>query len=147
MRYFVIGEDGELYGPADLTTLNDWIAQGRLAPTTMIQEEFGGARFAASLLAGLSFSANYVRPGITPDPGDQEFKMAWIMGIVGLLCCSICGPIGLMYGFAAKKKGHSKAIAPIVFCAIITLVSIVWTIFYIQMGGFEGMMERLRNMR
>lgn len=146
MRYFVIGEDGELYGPADIATLNEWIAQGRLAPTTMIQEEFGGARFAASLLAGLSFSPHYVRPGHTPDPGDQEFKMAWIMGIVGL-CCGLCGPIGLAYAISARKKGHPKAVAAIVFCTIITLLSITWTVLNIALGGPEGMLERLRNMR
>ena len=147
MRYFVIGEDGELYGPADITTLNDWIAQGRLAPTTMIQEEFGGARFAASLLAGLSFSPNYVRPGTGRDPGDQEFKMAWIMGVAGLLCCSLCGPIGLAYAINAKKKGHPNATAPIIFCAIISVISIIWTIFYFKMGGVDGMMRALKNLQ
>ena len=44
MRYFVIGANGELYGPADIATLNQWIAEGRLTPTSMLQEELGVLR-------------------------------------------------------------------------------------------------------
>ena len=146
MRYFVIGEDGELYGPADIATLNDWIEQGRLAPTTMIQEEFGGARFAASLLEGLSFSAGYVHPSSRPDPGDQEFKMAWVMGVAGFLCCPAFGVIGLFYAVASKKKGHPKAIAAIVFCAIIAVISLAWSALIWKVGGADGLMRMLREM-
>lgn len=147
MRYFVIGEDGELYGPADIATLNDWIEQGRLAPTTMIQEEFGGARFAASLLEGLSFSAGYVHPSALPEPGDQEFRMAWMMGVAGILCCPAFGVLGLLYAIAAKKKGHPKAIAPIIFCAIVSTITLAWSALLIKVGGTDGLMRLLREMQ
>ena len=145
MGYFVIGENGELYGPADITTLNEWIAQGRIAPTTMIQEELGGARFAASLLKDLNFGENYPQTysAQATDRGDSEFKIAWIMGVLGLFCCSFCGPIGIFYAFSAKKKGHAQATAALVFCSLITLISIVWTIFYLRMGGIEGILREL----
>lgn len=146
MRYFVIGEDGQLYGPADVSTLNQWISQGRLAPTSMIMEELGGARFAASLLKELHFPSNYPRTFGTASvqPGDGEVKTAWILGVVGLACCSLCGPIGLVYAIVAKRKGHPKAVGPIVFCAIVTIVSILWTVYYVNVGGLEGILRGMR---
>jgi len=147
MRYFVIGANGELYGPADIPTLNQWIAEGRLLPTSMIQEELGGARFAASLLKELQFGASYPRPiqyGIGSMPGDQEVKAAWILGAVGFVCCSICAPIGLVYAIIAKNKKNPRALGPLIFCSIVTVVSIVWTIYYTKMGGIEGILRNLR---
>jgi hypothetical protein len=55
MRYFVLGEQGQKYGPADLDTLNSWIAEGRLLPTTMLEDEASGVRSAASAVSGLRF--------------------------------------------------------------------------------------------
>lgn len=146
MRYFVIGANGELYGPADIPTLNQWIAEGRLTPTSMIQEEFGGARFAASMLTELNFNASYPRGAAASgaEPGDQEFKIAWIMSIVGFLCCTYLTPVGLIYAIIAKRKGHSKATGAVVFSAIIVVISIAWTIFFFKIGGLPGLMKSLR---
>jgi len=132
MNYFVIGPNGELYGPADIATLNQWILQGRLLPTTMIQEELGGARFAASMLRELNFARPGERPGYAipqptygVDPGAQEVKLAWIYGSLGLLCCSLCSPIGIYYAVQARKKGSRSASAPFIFCIIVTALNII----------------------
>ena len=151
MRYFVFGNNGEIYGPADIPTLNQWIAEGRLTPTSMIQEEFGGARFAASMLRELAFA----RPGETAYPrnpyaqpnydrGAQDVKMAWILGAVGLVCCALASPFGIYYAAVGKKKGHPSAIGAMVFCIIVTVLNIgAW--FLLQaMGGMEGIMRGLR---
>lgn len=147
MRYFVIGEDGELYGPANVATLNEWIIQGRLSPTSMIQEEFGGARFAASLLEGLIFSQNYTPPAKPQPPGDVEFRVSWIMGILGFLCFPLFGIVGIAFAISARKKGHPHSLAAIIFCMTVTLCSLIITGFYIHFGGQEGIMEALRNYR
>ncbi len=55
MRYFVITDDGNRYGPADLETLNQWIQEGRLLATTLLEEEASGARIAASAVPELTF--------------------------------------------------------------------------------------------
>ena len=67
MRYYVVGDNGQQYGPADVQTLNQWVAEGRLLPTTMLQEEAGGARFAARTLPGLQFPLS---------PGGTAFSQA-----------------------------------------------------------------------
>jgi len=131
MRYFVIGSNGELYGPADVETLNKWILEGRLSPTTEIQEELGGVRFAASLLEGLSFGSSYPRGMVPPqqiiDNGATEMKNAWIYGLIGLFCFGIVlGPVGLVYAIKAKQKGHPQAVGGIILCSITTLGAMVW---------------------
>lgn len=54
MRYFVIASDGQRYGPADIPTLNQWIADGRLTADMMLEGENGG-RMVASSVPGLMF--------------------------------------------------------------------------------------------
>ena len=149
MRYFVIGATGELYGPADIATLNQWISEGRLQPTTMIQEELGGARFAASMLAGLNFAATYPRmsgTGFRPqnvDDGASEMKNAWIYGIIGFFCFGIIlGPIGLFYAIQAKRKGHPQAVGGIIVCSIVIGFSLLGIMLLLTgnhplMNGFK----------
>jgi hypothetical protein len=69
MRYFVIGDDGKRYGPADLEALNQWIQEGRLLPTTLLEEEGSGARIAAQAVQGLNFPAAAAAPGPQTGPG------------------------------------------------------------------------------
>jgi hypothetical protein len=57
MRYFVVADDGTKYGPADVETLQGWISEGRLLPTTLLEDEGSGARIAASAVQGLNFPA------------------------------------------------------------------------------------------
>ncbi len=67
MRYFVIGEDGQKYGPADVATLQNWIGEHRLLPTQQLEEEGSGIRLAASAVSGLNFPVAD-RPAPTPGP-------------------------------------------------------------------------------
>jgi hypothetical protein len=54
MGYFVIADDGNKYGPADLATLNAWIAEGRLQPNTILEEAQTMERRPASAVLGLN---------------------------------------------------------------------------------------------
>lgn len=56
MRYFVQGPDGQRYGPADKTQLKEWVAQGRVVPTTSITDSDGKDLLAAEII------------GLFPDP-------------------------------------------------------------------------------
>lgn len=67
MRYFVIGDAGQKYGPSDIAGLNQWITEGRLLPTTMLEDEASGMRSAASAVPGLRF-APMPPPNATPPP-------------------------------------------------------------------------------
>ncbi|MCU0316062.1 MAG: DUF4190 domain-containing protein [Fimbriimonadaceae bacterium] len=55
-RYFVVSSTGEKYGPADTTTLQSWIEQGRLTSTSQLEEEGTGRTMMAMSVAGLNFA-------------------------------------------------------------------------------------------
>jgi hypothetical protein len=61
MRYFVIGPTGDKYGPADVPLLNQWIAEGRLFPASIVVSEANGTQTPASTVPGLQFA-----PGVPP---------------------------------------------------------------------------------
>lgn len=60
--------DGQKFGPADTATLNQWVAEGRLAPNSMLEDASSGARVLASQVPGLLFpgSAPMGAPGGAP---------------------------------------------------------------------------------
>lgn len=62
MQYFVIWTDGQKFGPADLTVLNEWAAQGRITPTTELESVVDGSRMAAGSLPGMVFAGAASNP-------------------------------------------------------------------------------------
>jgi hypothetical protein len=78
MQYFVIWTDGQKFGPADLATLNEWAAQGRINPTTELESVVDGSRIVAGSLAGLNFGGAAAPVVETPayDPTPQETMAA-----------------------------------------------------------------------
>lgn len=82
MKYYVIWPDGQKFGPADVDTLNQWIQEGRVTPTTELESVATMARLSAASVPGLVFGAPAASsetpemPSVTPtetitqpDPG------------------------------------------------------------------------------
>jgi hypothetical protein len=138
VRYYVLSDDGQKYGPADVPTLNQWIAENRLLPTQMLEEEASGARFAARAVPGLNFpmpagsppptgpagtapggpaySGYYRGPQAGPvDDGSREITPAWILFAVGIFACCfstyggfLVPAAGVYFANKAKQKGHPQ---------------------------------------
>jgi hypothetical protein len=53
MDYLVIGEDGTEYGPASVSTLSDWVKEGRIASNTRLKDFQSGLEMAAGALPQL----------------------------------------------------------------------------------------------
>lgn len=68
MNYWVIGATGDKYGPADLTILNQWAAEGRISATTELEEVETGNRLQATEVAGLVLPLMASEPVHAPDP-------------------------------------------------------------------------------
>lgn len=66
VRYFVYAPNGQRYGPADLATLQQWVAEGRVLPNSLVEDEFGGPQMAASTVPGLIFPTTYAQPQAGP---------------------------------------------------------------------------------
>ncbi|MCW5943964.1 MAG: CD225/dispanin family protein [Fimbriimonadaceae bacterium] len=99
MRYYVTGDDGQRYGPADVPTLNAWAREGRLVATTRLVEEGTERSVFAAEVPGLSFGApSEFR---TPPTGGPTYQTApsgtvdnhLVKSILVTLCC--CLPLGI----------------------------------------------------
>lgn len=144
MNYYVISADGTKYGPADISTLNLWIADSRLVPTMQLEEEGTGRRIQAKDVIGLQFPAfnvppqqltgspgpaqsYYYRPGQPAETeGKVEVIIAWILGVIGLgFCPIVISSSGIVLALQAKKKGHSGAQAALYFCIVSLVVGVI----------------------
>jgi len=138
VRYFVIASDGQRYGPADVQTLNQWAAEGRVLPTSMLEEVQTLQRLPASSVLVFGSAppsepqtyaappnyANYPRAN-NFDDGSKEMQTAWICGVLGLFCCGIIlGAVGLSNALTAKKKGHPSSQGAIVLNSIAIVISV-----------------------
>jgi len=145
MNYFVVGADGTKYGPADISTLNLWIADARLSPMMEVEEEGTGRRMQAKDVFGLSFpnpnmppqqqmgSQNpvpsyYYRPQQSAsNEGGTELAIAWVLGIIGLFVCPVViSSLGIYLAYQAKKKGNPSAQAAMIFCIVSLIAGMVF---------------------
>ncbi len=53
MEYFVVGPDGQEYGPASVDTLKQWAQENRLTPDTMLKNFQSGQTVAAKSVPGI----------------------------------------------------------------------------------------------
>ena len=56
MAYYVLGSGGAKFGPVDISTLNTWIGQGRVGPSTLLEDAGSGVKSPARALRGLQFA-------------------------------------------------------------------------------------------
>lgn len=122
VKYFVVLPDGQRFGPADISLLNQWIAEGRILPNTVLEQEATGQRFMASTVPGLtlastgpyappssggagptSFAGYYRGPVAQPYGGQNDLTMAWVFSSLGMmfclggLACGPCAAIGIVF--------------------------------------------------
>ena len=132
MNYFVISNDGQKYGPADVATLNQWAQQGRVLPTSMLEDSATGQQIVANQLPGLMFPppsgpamggpVGYPRGGAPYDDGSGDITKVWIFSALSLLCCPIVfGILAIVYASNAQKKGNPQGSTAMIV-AIVALV-------------------------
>ena len=135
MQYYVIGPDGNKYGPADVPTLKQWIAENRLTPQSMVEDFNSGQRMPASSVPGL-FEAGqtatatptpgpsmgaaspysqvptpggpgYYNPQGSYDNGQSELTLAWVFSVIGVVLCG-CGWIFGPLGIWKANEAAAK---------------------------------------
>ena len=159
VRYYVLADDGQKYGPADIATLNAWIADNRLLPTQMLEEEASGVKIAARAVAGLNFptsesAATPPPPAGTPyagyyrgtqevgDDGSKDVMVAWIMfGVSFISCCFVqwggfvIPAVGTYYANRARNKGHQQGTLTFVLNLIWLVILVLLCILVWVFGG------------
>ncbi|MBX3111955.1 MAG: hypothetical protein KF857_08095 [Fimbriimonadaceae bacterium] len=140
-RYYVTMPDGNRYGPADVSTLNQWLSEGRINANSMLEDE-AGQSFAASQVQGLNLGytpspiqqPSYQAP-TTPYPrqdnvmvgdgGKGDYTKSLVFSIVGVICCPIIlSSLGIYYGNKAKQAGHPNGQLAVVLGVVSLIVGI-----------------------
>jgi hypothetical protein len=139
--YYVLGQDGHRYGPADVATLTQWAYDGRVLPTTLLEDAGSGARMPASAVAGITFGPQAMSPPPTPGPGQYgggysqpqagndgsgDVTAAWILGAIGFIACPlVLSSLGIYLASNARKKGHPSGQAAMIFCIASLVLGLV----------------------
>lgn len=152
MQYYVIGPDGNKYGPADVPTLKQWVAENRLQPDSMLEDFGSGQRVTAASVPGLFEDlapappvgmrpeqsmyqnppqpmASYQRSG---DDGSRELTKSFIYLALAFFCCfPIFSPLGIVQANAALAKGNPSAGIARTLHFVVLGLGVVSIIFYI----------------
>ena len=124
MGYYVIAHDGNRYGPADISTLQQWVREGRIVANTTLEDEFTGTKIRASLLPELShlFPSTGAPPidgASAPPPGamvgggpSSRATTALVLGIVGLICCQLLSIAAIVIG-KSEMNDVDRGLAPV----------------------------------
>ncbi|MEZ0327343.1 MAG: hypothetical protein ACAH95_15705 [Fimbriimonas sp.] len=161
MRYYVISNDGQRYGPADLATLNQWAQQGRLLANQLVEDETSGVRVVASSLPGLFFpqqqpsqaAAQPFNPTPSLYPHQTFVSQSWTLGTLGLIssagicCCGLIPLLGFflsLLGIILATRAHAagnphakSAKAFNIFVLVICIVELLGLPFYLSNQGFS----------
>ncbi|MBS1710158.1 MAG: hypothetical protein JSS71_00360 [Armatimonadetes bacterium] len=168
-QYFVIGNDGSKYGPADVATLSQWAADNRLSPNSQLENAATGARVVASMVAGIMFPTaasaaasplslnqpmgqsqgysagptNYPREFSDPNAGNTEFIISIICSVIGLLCCPcLFSTAGIVLGNMAQKKGHKNGqVAMIIGIVSLVLGFVIGAAVNMNNPAFQELMR------
>ena len=156
MSYYVVDlASGQRYGPAELDLLNQWVSEGRIKASTMLEDAVTGSRIPANQVYGLNLPAEssvyppyqpashanpstpYPRgyeaaPGLPPSAGKQDANNAWIWFAVGIACCGLIGyPMSIVCANRAAAAGNDSAKVAKVLSIIFLVLSVVGLIFYL----------------
>ena len=140
MRYYVIFPTGQRYGPADLRTLQLWVAENRVGPATTLMEETTGRSFPAADLSSLGLApyagptsaqpgqpyyAPYYRsyPARSSSGTNVETTLAWIFGGVGF-CIPLLSIAGIVLAAIGMRKGQRGAGGALALSIVTLLLNI-----------------------
>jgi hypothetical protein len=143
VRYYVHAVDGQIYGPFDVQSLNQWVQEGRIVPTTVLQPETSQMRMAASTVAGIMWATNQTYQAYTPqviDDGVSELRAAWVcFGVSILLFCLprgfhiASGIFGIILGLRAYRKGHTMGLLAMLLNLALLALTVIHSFGLIQM--------------
>ncbi|OWU64463.1 MAG: hypothetical protein CBB60_009690 [Armatimonadetes bacterium Cent15-Ar3] len=133
MQYFVTGTDGNEYGPVDLATLQDWVRDNRVVPTSKVRNATNGMVLQASTMpevsnlfppapvptmgtvapmAGYESRPSYAQPDMTAqmmrnynDQGWKPFGIALALSLATLAVGVTIGFLSIFIGSYAIQMG------------------------------------------
>lgn len=153
-KWFVIAPNGQKYGPADLPMLQRWADEGRVTPQTLLEEEIGGRRHYANTLPGLVFRQGVAGanpwaqpPGASPYPragyyapqtttaGSGDLTAAWVLMILGFLCCLPLCFVAIYFADKARRAGNPGGQAAFIVAIVLSVLAVLANILSFALLG------------
>ncbi|MCC7102901.1 MAG: hypothetical protein IT206_07470 [Fimbriimonadaceae bacterium] len=151
MSYFVVDpKSGQKYGPAELSVLNSWAAQGRIHQDTIIEDTITGSHQRACELYGLNlppvpppnpqFSqfreppSPYPRQSGAPgqSPGQADVTNAWIYFALGFAVCSIIFlPLSIISANKAIAQGNTSANVAKILSIVLLILNLLAVVAFV----------------
>jgi len=139
-QYYVLWPDGQKFGPADVSTLQRWAVENRIGPATLLESAVSGHHVRAADLPDLHsvLPVNY-NPGpqggypapepfipSNPSAGTAEVTTAWVLGVVGLLCCGWYAAVGgIICAVIANSKNQPGSMAALIFNIAVVVIRVI----------------------
>ena len=145
MNYFLLGPDNQSYGPVDELGLRQWVAEGRVHPTTMLRIAESGMTVAASTVSGLfapaapppsmasmpAYESPYNRAPAAAPENDSLFWNSVVRSALALVLFFVLHGIGLIfagyslyYAIQCKQSGNSKGTLAVIISSVILVIVI-----------------------
>jgi hypothetical protein len=148
VTYFVLLDNGQRFGPADVRLLNQWAQEGRLLPGSTLEDTSTRQRFFANQMPGLIFPqgapgmapgqwtqppgpmpyAQYQRPLGMADNGSGDLTASWVCSALSWVALPIVlSAVGLVMANKAEAKGNPSAQAARIFAMVSLALQIFGT--------------------
>jgi hypothetical protein len=163
--YFVVLPDGQKFGPADVRLLNQWISEGRVLSTTVLEDAQTGQRLTAGTVPGLTVAQAAPSPQFPPagmsapppanyshyprggaisgaDNGQNDLTLAYVFAAIGLVMCLgggfMCSVVGIVFpilGLVYAKKAEDKGNPSANSAKILSWIALALQIAGMILGG------------
>lgn len=146
--YSVVGSDGQIYGPVETATLQQWIQEGRIVETTELIDPISGQRIQAGQAPALMgtfpkrpMSAPMSAPAPSPYMGYPRTDMMMYSGppkskTVGILLAFFLGGLGIhRFYLGHNNTGVAMLVLSIFSCGVIGWIWAVVDIILIATGS------------
>ncbi|MEI7984435.1 MAG: DUF4339 domain-containing protein [Armatimonadota bacterium] len=120
MQYIVRGANGKEYGPIDLSTLIEWVRQGRVSPDTKVRNvtngmllnathmpELNGMFLANQAMQATVISSGYLNSRTMPNQQAdhwEDYKFVITMSVLGMLLSLAIGYFAVIFNIFALKR-------------------------------------------
>lgn len=108
-QYYVLWPDGQKFGPADLSTLQRWVAENRVGPATLLENASNGHHIRASDLPALQSVLTPTMPMGGPNPAGGPYAQPGPYGSSAPYGQPVQGPYPAPGGFVPSNPAAGTA--------------------------------------
>lgn len=158
--YSVVGSDGQVYGPVDMPTLEQWVREGRIQPSTNMIDPIDGRVYRAqdlTLMASLFESAVRTATPPPPRPFEQTVVTAPVLTptyarsmqptspkskAAAIVLALFLGPLGIhRFYLGHNGTGVAMLLITLLTCGIGGIATSIWALIDVIMIATDSLKD------